>query len=104
MKQLVLGSLLALMLSISPVIPQVGASEFYPGMIPNVSIGALGKTGLLATWETDLLAWLRSTLGQYLSNTQNNYPTNSVPIPGTLLLFGGGFAGLMIWRQRRQRP
>ena len=28
----------------------------------------------------------------------------SVPIPGTLLLFGGGFAGLIVWRTRQPRP
>jgi len=28
----------------------------------------------------------------------------SVPIPGTLLLLGGGFAGLVAWRARRRQP
>jgi hypothetical protein len=32
--------------------------------------------------------------------TQN--ATQSVPIPGTLLLMGGGFAGLVIWRALRK--
>jgi hypothetical protein len=29
--------------------------------------------------------------------------TRSVPIPGTLLLLGGGFAGLVAWRARKPR-
>jgi len=28
----------------------------------------------------------------------------SVPIPGTLLLLGGGFAGLVAWRARQRKP
>jgi len=30
--------------------------------------------------------------------------TRSVPIPGTLLLLGGGFAGLVAWRARQRKP
>jgi hypothetical protein len=30
--------------------------------------------------------------------------TRSVPIPGTLLLLGGGFAGLAAWRARQRKP
>ncbi len=29
--------------------------------------------------------------------------TQSVPVPGTLLLFGGGFAAFAIWHQRLRR-
>jgi hypothetical protein len=30
--------------------------------------------------------------------------TRSVPIPGTELLLGGGFAGLIAWRARQRKP
>jgi hypothetical protein len=36
-------------------------------------------------------------------NNGNGRPYNSVPIPGTLLLFGGGFAGFAAWRRRIDR-
>jgi PEP-CTERM motif len=29
--------------------------------------------------------------------------TQSVPVPGTLLLFGGGFVAFAVWRQRSRR-
>jgi hypothetical protein len=34
---------------------------------------------------------------------QYNNRGGSVPIPGTLLFMGGGFAGLVAWRARRPR-
>jgi hypothetical protein len=30
--------------------------------------------------------------------------TRSVPVPGTLLVLGGGFAGLIAWRVRQRKP
>ena len=33
-----------------------------------------------------------------------HHDTRSVPIPGTLLLLGGGFAGLAAWRARQRKP
>ena len=35
---------------------------------------------------------------------QKKEATRSVPIPGTLLLLGGGFAGLAAWRARQRKP
>ena len=32
-----------------------------------------------------------------------NQDRRSVPIPGTLLLLGGGFAGLVAWRARQRK-
>ena len=103
MKHLILGSLLALTLSVGLFGPQAEASEFSLSMMPKASIALLGNTGPLGNWESDFLAWLRSTLREYVSNARDNYPTRSVPIPGTLLLFGGGFGGLMVWRARHPR-
>lgn len=36
-----------------------------------------------------------------LINNTNN--THAVPIPATLLLFGAGFAGFVVWRERHER-
>lgn len=45
-----------------------------------------------ATWDF----W--SILRQYLhKNSYGTYGTKSVPVPGTILPFGIGFAGLMAW-------
>lgn len=100
MRYFLIGSLLVLILSITMVAPQAEASDPSSGLIPSSSIG---KIGPLATWESDFLAWLRSTLRDYLSNPKDNYPTRSVPLPGTLLLFGASFVGLVVWRARRNR-
>ena len=37
----------------------------------------------------------------WFNGNGNGYgrPQNSVPVPGTLLLFGGGFAGFAAWRR-----
>ncbi len=36
-------------------------------------------------------------------NVKSSDPVQSVPIPGTLLLFGGGFVALTLWHQRSRR-
>jgi hypothetical protein len=41
---------------------------------------------------------------QYSNGQTNNNGRGSVPVPGTLLLFGGGFAWLMVRRTRDSRP
>ena len=39
----------------------------------------------------------------WFNSNGNGRPQSSVPIPGTLLLFGGGFAGFAAWRRRVDR-
>jgi hypothetical protein len=38
-----------------------------------------------------------------VQSVQHHNRAQSVPIPGTLLLFGGGFAAFAVWRQRSRR-
>ena len=37
-------------------------------------------------------------------SAKNYNDSRSVPIPGTELLLGGGFAGLIAWRARQRKP
>jgi hypothetical protein len=48
----------------------------------------------------DLKAQTISSKYQVLAFVKNGYK-NSVPVPGTLLLFAGGFAGMVYWRARQ---
>ena len=75
MRSVVVGSLMALILSAGLVVSQVEAKK-------------KDDDGYKQEYKEN---------GQYRRN-------GSVPIPGTLLLFGGGFIGLMIWRTRDPRP
>lgn len=108
MKRLLVGSLFALILSIGLFAPQAGASVFEPalGMMPKASIATLGKTGHMATGDLSwFFDWLKYKLQNFFSQVRDYHdgPKGSVPIPGTLLLFGVGFAGLVAWRSRQPR-
>ncbi|SLM49954.1 protein of unknown function [Nitrospira japonica] len=95
MRDALLGILLVVILSIGLFAPQAEAA----GSLP-----AWGSSGAMATWDSNsFLAWLASTLRNYIGNSQNNYPTKSVPVPGTLLFAAGGFIGLVLWRERKTR-
>lgn len=41
---------------------------------------------------------------QVVAKHDKQHDTRSVPIPGTLLLMGGGFAGLVTWRAIQRKP
>jgi len=47
----------------------------------------------------DLFKWFRN----YFQEHRQNHHRNSVPIPGTLLLFAGGMAGAAWLRARRSQ-
>ena len=110
------AALLALVLAIALFAPQAEASKFGPGMASMVSLASLGSADHMATGGGDLrqfLEWLKFKLIKYFGyggsggfggsgGSGGSYtPKNSVPIPGTLLLFGGGFAGFIFWSARQ---
>jgi len=99
MRRLVFASLFVLIVSIGPFTPQAGASESHLVAVSKPLIVYMSATGAMAT--IDLVSWLKYLLGRYFGSVWNHEPNGSVPIPGTLLLFGGGFAGLVFWRARQ---
>ena len=101
MKRLLLGGFLALMISMGLFIPQAGAFDSHLNVLSNASIMASVNTGHMATF--DWLAWLKSLLGNVGGNYGNGSTNGSVPIPGTLLLLGGGLTGLIVWRARQPK-
>ena len=104
MKSLLLFGLVILVLSVGVLTSEVEASEVRLHMIPPTSIISLMNSGPVVTWGSDGgWPWLTRILQKYFSRTWEPTTRGSVPIPGTLLLFGGGFAGLMVWRARHPR-
>ena len=119
MRSAMLSVLIACALVVVPFIPLAGASDFGPGTVAMASLASVASDGHMATGGFDLrafLAWLKQLLNKYLGAGGNGgggggggggyngtSPKGSLPIPGTLLLFGGGFASLMIWQARRAR-
>ena len=83
MRSVVVGSLMALILSAGLVVSQVEAKK-------------KDDDGYKQEYKENGYKQEYKENGQYRRN-------GSVPIPGTLLLFGGGFIGLMIWRTRDPR-
>ena len=83
MKYLGLAGVIVLALSLGMFIPQAGANS------PKQEALALQKQEAFA---------LNS--GNFVGANSNR----SVPVPGTLLLFGGVFAGLVWWHERQRRP
>lgn len=109
MPRFVLVSILSLFLLFALPVPQAGAGQYGPGTSPaRATIAGLGNTGPLAT-TTDWWAWWawliyqlkKSLLGS--DHVWNHTPRGSVPVPGTLLLFGAGFSGLVAWRAKNKR-
>ena len=97
MRDLVLCSLFALIVLVGFIDTAVAFEQ----LGTNASVAASLKAGHMA----DIPAWLVALLnylgiwGNY--NGGYNQPNGSVPIPGTLLLFGVGFGGLLVWRAVR---
>ena len=118
MRYIVLSALLAVALTIVLFAPQAEASDFGSGMASMASLAAMSSDGHMASGGGDLRAffdWLKHILTKFFGAgaggggggggyTGNPTPKGSVAIPGTLVLFGGGFAALMIWRAGWPRP
>jgi hypothetical protein len=98
MRSLVVSCLVTFILSVG-IVNVAGAFE--SPVIAHVSAASLAKSSHMATLPDWLLAILRyfGIGGNY--NGGYNNPKGSVPIPGTLLIFGLGFGGLMAWRAIR---
>lgn len=111
MRSVILGSFVTLILSTGLLVSQVEAK--------NDDDGGKGKDKFVyqfAEWKN--LGELKNHddhgkgLNKFVSefrewkNELKDYKTGngrSVPIPGTLLFMGGGFAGLMAWRALRRK-
>lgn len=84
--------LFALILCVGAFASQADASQ---GGMHMASLASVAKAGHMGDWLSDwIAAW-----------TQQQGGTNggSVPVPGTLLAFGLGFAGLAAWRAVQAR-
>jgi hypothetical protein len=93
-KNLVLGSVVTLILSIGLFVSQVEAK--------NDNNDDKGKN----KQEDKFFQKNDKNKVEFQIEHQNNRG-GSVPIPGTLLFMGGGFAGLVVWRAccaRQQKP
>jgi hypothetical protein len=111
------STLFASVLTITLFAPTVEASKLGSGITSTASLSAVASDKHMASGGGDLRAffdWLRQILNKFFgtggyggsggyTGGYNGTPKGSVPIPGSLLLFGGGFAGLVIWRARRLR-
>jgi len=111
-----LSVLVACALVVVLSIPPAGASNLASGMVTMASLASVASDGHMASGGSDLrtfLAWLKQLLVKLFGaggyggsggyNNGGTTPKGSVPIPGTLLLFGGGFSSLMIWQVWRAR-
>ncbi|WP_447979339.1 hypothetical protein [Candidatus Nitrospira bockiana] len=95
------------------------ATPFKPSSLAVISVADVNKDNLKAAKEKLKLARQDVKLAkQELKAAKQQFKAaklelkaarqrgaNAVPIPGTLLLFGAGFAGLVAWQSRdRKRP
>ncbi|GKS58337.1 hypothetical protein YTPLAS18_18640 [Nitrospira sp.] len=78
---------------------EAGAFDYGIGYGPN-ALSAFSLKGHLATG--DWWAWLLWWFKQY-ATTWHNTPKGSVPIPGTLVLFGLGFGAVVAFREWKNR-
>ncbi len=86
----------ALVLSVGAFVSPAAAFE---GAVHPTSLAAIGKAGHMA----ELPAWLINWLGNLNGGNNGGNNGGSVPVPGTLLAFGLGFAGLAAWRAVQSR-
>ena len=95
MRNVALGSLFTLILSIGMFVSQVEAKN------GNQDDKNKNEYKYIET-KNDRQADKDKNKYEYKEYKYNN-GTRNVPIPGTLLFLGGGFAGLLAWRARQPR-
>jgi hypothetical protein len=93
MKYLGLASVVVLTLSLGMFIPQAGANS------PKEEALALKKKEAHALKHSGNYVGPNANSGNHVGADSNR----SVPEPGTLLLVGAAFAGLVWWRERQAR-
>ena len=96
MKGMVLGSIITVVLFTGSFVSQVEAK--------NDNNNDHGKLVSQKIDKHDLKDLLKDLLRFFKNVDKHDGNGKSVPIPGTLLLLGGGFAGLVAWRARQRKP
>ena len=103
--KVLLVSVFGLAVVVFPLFGHVGVAES-KGMEVSASISLdsalLPLSPVLSRWTGGMPRVDNGNHYGWFNGNGNGYgrPYNSVPIPGTLLLFGGGFAGFAAWRRR----
>jgi len=95
-RNVVLGSLVTLILTMGMFVSQVEAKN------DKHDDNDKNKHASTAEAKNDKHDGKDKNKFEYQYEHQNNRG-GSVPIPGTLLFMGGGFAGLVAWRARQPR-
>lgn len=99
MRKVVVGSLVALAFTSGLFVSQVEARYDNTTASASKNIQTIfdTDTNKKGKWNKKQAKWKKWK--QIKRNRRN-----SVPIPGTLLLLGGGLAGLAAWRARQRTP
>jgi hypothetical protein len=82
----------------------IGVNDFTSGGGAGISQTARNGDGTTVGQNAQNIGPTVSQGAPYIGGTSSqNAQVNSVPVPGTLLLWGAGFLGLALWYEFRQR-